>query len=111
MATILITLIRLGVGVQKYRLPEGATLADLLNRAGVSTANQGISIDGIVAETTAPLRAGALVSIIPEPSNGALDEPWRATIPSFQDNELFRQYTEILKARRQDLGPDEGSEE
>jgi hypothetical protein len=48
--------------------------------------------------------------IVPQPKNAAVDEPWRATIPSFQDESFFRQYMETLKARRHDLDADEGPE-
>jgi hypothetical protein len=101
----LVRLVRLGVGVQKYDLPKGATLADLLHRSQVATTNQGIYVDGLPAEDSVPLRAGAVVMILPKPGNAAVDEPWRATIPSFRDEALFKQYTETLKARRRDLGP------
>ena len=102
--------IRPGVGVQKYALPAGATLAELLCRSGAATKNQAIYVDDVMAEETAPLHDGAVVTIVPRPKNAAVDEPWRATIPSFQDDALFQQYTQILKARRQDLGPDEDEE-
>jgi len=49
--------------------------------------------------------------IVPQPKNAAVDEPWRATIPSFQDESLFSQYMETLKARRHDLDADEGREQ
>jgi hypothetical protein len=45
--------------------------------------------------------------IVSLPQRAAVAEPWRATIPSFRDEALFHQYTETLKARRRDLGPDE----
>ena len=40
--------------------------------------------------------------IVTRPQNAAVEEPWRATIPSFQDDALFKQYMETLKARRHD---------
>jgi hypothetical protein len=39
-------------------------------------------------------------------SNAAVDEPWRATIPSFRDEALFREYTKALKAHKGDLVSD-----
>ena len=106
----LVRLARLGVGVRNYYLPKGATLADLLRRSKATTTNQAVFVDGVVAETTLPLRDGALVILVPQLKNAAADEPWRATIPSFRDEALFQQYTEALKARRRDLGPDEDPE-
>ena len=105
-----VDLIRLGVGVQKCALPAGATLAELLRRSGVNTTNRDVQVDGATVEESLPLHDGAVVTIVPGPKNTAVDEPWRATIPSFQDDALFQQYTQILKARRQDLGPDEDEE-
>ena len=48
--------------------------------------------------------------IVLEPRKGAVEEPWRATIPSFQDEALFQEYRETLKARRCNLAPDQGEE-
>jgi hypothetical protein len=103
----LVRLVRPGVGTETFCLPEGATLAELLHRSGATTTNQAVYVDGVMAGDTVPLHDGAVVMIVPQPRNGAVDEPWLATIPSFQDEALFQQYTEILKARRRDLGPDE----
>jgi hypothetical protein len=103
-------LIRPGLGAQKYGLPTGATLAELLRRSGAATTDQAIYVDGVMAEETVPLHDGAVLTIVPKTRNAAVDEPWRATIPSFRDEALFQQYTEILKARRRDRGPDEDEE-
>jgi hypothetical protein len=102
-----VRLVRPGVGVRTYRLKEGATLADLLRRSAATATNQAIFVDGVLAEEAVPLRDGAVVMIVPQPRNAVVDEPWRATIPSFQDEALFRQYTETLKTRHRDLGPGE----
>jgi hypothetical protein len=106
----LVHLVQPGVGARKYGLHAGATLAELLQRSGVTTTDQAIYVDGVMAEETAPLHDGAVVTIAPRAGNAAVDEPWRATIPSFQDEALFRQYTEISKARRRNPGLDEGEE-
>jgi hypothetical protein len=103
----IVRLVRPGVGVQEYHLPGGATLADLLRRSGATTTNQIVYIDGIMAGESATLHHGAVVMIVPRPRNGSIEEPWRATISSFRDEELFRQYAEAVKARRRDLGPNE----
>jgi hypothetical protein len=105
-----VRLVRPGVGTQKYGLPEGATLVELLRRSGATTTNQAVYVDGVMVGETVPLHDGAIVMIVPRPRNGAVDEPWLATIPSFRDEALFQQYSEILKARRRDLGPDEDEE-
>jgi hypothetical protein len=106
-SAIRVSLVRPGIGVQKYDLQNGATLADLLSQSGTTTTDQIVYVDGVLAEGTTPLRDSAVVMIVPQPRNTAVAEPWRATVPSFQDDQLFEQYRAILKARRHDLGPDE----
>jgi hypothetical protein len=103
----LVRLVRPGVGVQKYRLPSGATLAELLRHSGATTTNQAVYIDGIMAGEMATLHDGAIVMIVPQSRIGPVNEPWRTTIPSFRDESLFQQYSEILKSRRRDPGSDE----
>jgi hypothetical protein len=103
----LVRLVRPGVGVQKYCLPAGATLAELLRRSEATTMNQVVYVDGVRAEETVPLRDGAVVMIVPQPRNAAVNEPWRAAIPAFRDEALFQQYTDILKSRRRELGEKE----
>ncbi len=107
---ILVRLVRPGAGVQKYCLPKGATLTELLRKSEALTTNHVVYVDGVRTEETVPLHDGAIVMIVPQPSNAAADEPWRATIPSFHDQALFRQYTDILKSRRSDLGEDKDEE-
>jgi sulfur carrier protein ThiS len=104
---ILVKIVQPGLGVQEYSLPEGATLAELLRRHGATTANQIVSVDGLIVEEKVPLHDGAVAVIVPQSRNAAGDEPWRATVPSFRDEALFRQYTDLLESGRQQLGPDE----
>ena len=69
--------------------------------------NQAVFIDGVPPEEAVGLHEGAVVTIVPRPRNGAGDEPWRATIPAFQDEALFQEYSDALKARRDEVDPDE----
>jgi sulfur carrier protein ThiS len=105
-----VRLVRPGAGTQEYCLPKGATLADLLRQSGATTTNQVVVVAGVLVDESAPLEHGAVVTIAPRPKNAVPEEPWRATIPSFQDEDLFREYTESLKALGRDLGPDEDQE-
>jgi hypothetical protein len=107
---VLVRLVQPGVRTQKYRLPEGANLAELLHRSGATTLDQVVYVDGVMAGEATPLHHGAVVMIVPQPRNGAVAEPWRLTVPSFQDDALFQQYMEIMKDRRRDVEPDEGAE-
>jgi len=106
----LVQLVRPGVGVQGYHLENGATLGDLLRRSKATITGQAAYIDGVSAEESTPLRGGAIVMIVPQPRNAAVDEPWRTTIHSFQDESLFKQYLENLKAHRHEIDADEGPE-
>jgi hypothetical protein len=100
-------LVRPGFRAKKFYLSNGATVGDLLHRSEATTTNHVVYVDGEIVEETAPLYNGAVVMIVPQTRNRAVDEPWRGKIRSFQDDALFQQYTETLKARREDLGPDE----
>src|SRR5262249_44833841 len=51
---ILVRLVRPGVGTQKYDLPKGATLADLLRQSRTTAINQAVYVDGVPAEGTVP---------------------------------------------------------
>ena len=104
---ILVRLVQPGVGTQRYDLPKGATLADLLRQSRATAINQAVYVDGVPAERTVPLHHGAVVMIVPQPGNAPVPEPWRAWVPSFQDDALFEEYLKILKARRRGLIPDE----
>jgi hypothetical protein len=105
---ILVHLVRPGVGVQDYHLTEGATLADLFCQAGTSTTDQVVLVDGIPPEEGLPLSMGVVVTIVPRPGNATGDEPWRAAIPAFRDEALFQEYSDALKARRDEIDPEEG---
>src|SRR5262245_31414880 len=98
---ILVHFVRPGVGTRDYHLGEGATLADLLRLSGVSMASQALLIDGVPLEEALPLRDGAVVTIVPQPGHAADDQPWRAAVPALQDEEVAREYTEVIRARRE----------
>jgi hypothetical protein len=102
-----VRLVRPGVGIERYYLDEAETLEDLLRLSTVDRASRAVYIDGELAEKSTPLRDGAVVMIVPQLENAAAQEPWRAPIPSFQDEALFGEYLETLKARRQEPGADE----
>ena len=108
-ANIVVHFIRPGVGSHDYHLSEGATLADLLRLSGASTTNQVVFIDGVPPEEALPLRDGVVVTIVPRPRNAVSDEPWRAAVPAFRDDAIFQEYSEALKARRQEVGPGDGA--
>ncbi len=106
-AEIMVHLERPGVGTREYCLPAGATLADLLRLSETSVTNQAVFVDGAAPEEVLPLRDGAVVTIVPPSRNATGDEPWRGTIPAFRDEALFQEYSDVLKARRVEVNPDD----
>jgi hypothetical protein len=108
---ILVHVVHPGVGARDFRMSAGATLADLLRLSGTSTTNQAVLVDGAPPEEILTLHEGAVVTILPRLRNSAGDEPWRATIPAFQDEALFQEYSDTLKALRDEVIPDEEVEE
>ncbi len=98
-AEIVIHLARPGVAAQEYHLPEGATLADFLKSAGLSSTDPQIYIQGVPIEETLRLRDGEVVTIVPRSSVKG-NEPWRAKISSFQDDAIFDEYMEIMRELR-----------
>jgi hypothetical protein len=62
-------------------------------------------VDGFEAGDDTTLQNGALIVLLPRGPNIGSDEPWRATISSFRDEELFQNYAESLKTLRHDLDP------
>ena len=105
---ILVHLVYPGVGARDFHLSEGATLADLLRLSGTSTANQAVLVDGVPPEDSLFLHDGMVVTVAPCLRSGAGVEPWRTAVPSFRDDVLFQEYSEALKARRQEADPEEG---
>ena len=103
---ILVHFLRPGIVSRDYHLADGTTLADLLRLAAISTANQAIFVDGVPPEEAVPLRDGAVVTIVPRPRNSAGEEPWHASVPAFRDEDIAREYSEAMKARR-DADPGE----
>jgi hypothetical protein len=106
---ILVHLVRPGVGARDYRLSVGATVADLLRVSGASVANQAVFVDGVRPEEAVSLHSGMVVTIVPRPKYADDDEPWRATVPAFVDAALSQEYSDALKARRDQADPDEES--
>jgi hypothetical protein len=101
---VVVTLIRAGVGAQRYRLPKGSTLDDLLDRAGALIKEQSVLVDEVVPERPLVLRDGATVIITSPPTNSASGEPLHTAMPSLQDDAIFEEYRDILKARRRSRG-------
>jgi hypothetical protein len=108
---ILVHIVRPGVGAVDYHLSAGATLADLFRISETAKANQAVFVDGATPEEAVPLHEGTVVTIVPRPMNGSGDEPWRATLSAFGDEALYQEYSEVPNARRNDVDPDQESQD
>lgn len=108
---VVVTLVRAGFAAQRFRLPEGSTLEDLIHRSGASRSRQTITVNGTIPEKSLPLRNGALVIFVPAPGNAAGGEHRHSAVPSLRDDDLFEQYRDILKARRESRAREEGGAE
>jgi hypothetical protein len=76
-----------GVGTRDYHLAQGATLGDLSRLSDSETANQSVFFEDLPFEEAAPLRNSA--------------SAWRASVPALRDGELAREYSEVIRTRRQ----------
>lgn len=66
-------------GPQRYTLPEGATLADLLAAVGIEPgAEVTAGVDGELAARDTPLHDGADVMLL-SPMEGGEETPWTGT--------------------------------
>jgi hypothetical protein len=101
-AEILVHLVRPGVEAQDFHLAEGSTVTDLLRASGIATANQGILIDGVPIEEAVRLVEGAVVTIGSSTGQMRVDKPWHQRISAFQNEELWREYREILENQRRE---------
>jgi hypothetical protein len=85
------------------RLAAGLSPAEAAKHAGIPKEE----VEALATGYAERGLAGVGLAGKPKSRGAGVEEPWRATIPSFRDEALFRQYTEALKARRRDLGPDQ----
>ncbi len=106
-----VQLVRPGLAVREYHMLNGVTVADFLRRSETTKVGHEVYVDGRPAEDTTPLRDGSVVTIVPQPKQAPVTQPWRTTVPSFQDDEIFEEFMAILKARRKERALEEDLEE
>ena len=123
---IVVHLVRPGIGEQDYHLSVGATLADLLRPCrdspwrSTTVKTEAVFVDGVPHRRKSSWRLrheggkGVLVVTIVPPtrrsdahraamSRGAA----RHHVPAFRDEVLFQEYSDTLKALREEVDPDE----
>jgi hypothetical protein len=66
-----------------------------------------VFVEGVLPEEALPLLDGVVVTVVPRPKNAVGGEPWRAAIPAFRDDALFREYLDVLEDRRHEAIPEE----
>jgi sulfur carrier protein ThiS len=96
-----ITLLRPDVGQQTFKLPEGATLADLLREAGTAIGGANIMIDGRPVEEVTKLNSGMVITIVPETSRTRPKRSWQDTIGFFADDPTFEEMVAEGRAIRE----------
>jgi hypothetical protein len=108
---ILVRVVRPNVGARDYYMSAGATLTDPFRLSETSIENQAILVDGVPTVEIVQLQAGAVVTILPQAKKAAGTEPWREPIPAFRDEALFREYSDAVKARRDEVSSGEEDQE
>ena len=102
--------VRPNVGARDYYMSAGAALADLLRLSETSIENQAILIDGVPTADLVQLHAGSVV-ILPQARKAAGTEPWCVPIPAFRDEALIQDYSDAVKARRDEVSSGEEDHE
>jgi hypothetical protein len=95
-----VTLLRIGVGKERYDLPEGATLADLLRLAQAESDHLEVLIDGRPLAECLVLQPDTIVSVAPKPRDTAPRGDWRRNAGMFRDNPAFEEMTAEIEAKR-----------
>ncbi len=95
-----VTLLRSNLGSQTFKLPEGATLADLLREAGGGIQAKNILIDGRPLEEFVILNSGMAVTVLPEPI-GSRQRTWLDTVGMFADDPTFEEAVAAGRAYRE----------
>lgn len=95
-----VILIRMGVGREEHALPEGATLAKVLQMTQVDTEGQSIYVDGKPLEEYVILQPGMIVTIVPRAKNATNKERWSETIGMFKDDPTFQEFVDRVQTRR-----------
>jgi hypothetical protein len=65
-------LVRPGVGAQRYTVPEGTTIQQVLDQAGTRLNNQNVMIDANEVGTDYQVKNQQVVFIVPKPKNATI---------------------------------------
>jgi hypothetical protein len=95
-----VTLLRTGIGRERFDLPEGATLGDLLRLAQAEADHLEILIDGRPLAECLVLQPDTIVSVTPKPTGTAPRGDWRRNAGMFKDNPAFEEMMAEIEARR-----------
>jgi hypothetical protein len=96
-----VVLLRVGEGRQEHRLPEGATLADLLRAAGAGAGAREMYVDGKPLEESVVPRPGPIVAVVPGPNAGAAMGDWSGVAGAFADSAEFDTMMALVNAERE----------
>ncbi len=96
-----VTLLRLGQGKEEVELPEGATLADLLQKIGADPTGLEILVDGKPIEAWLVLQTGMIVSIGNRPNQAATNGARVGGIGDFHDDPVFEAMMDQVNVERE----------
>jgi hypothetical protein len=95
-----VVLLRLGIGVQEFQLPERGTLADVFREAGVDGTDLEVMVNGHPLAEALVLEPGTIESLSPRNKIGG-ERRWRDSIGMFRDNPEFDEMMARVEAARQ----------
>lgn len=97
---VTVTLLRPGVEAKNIDLPEGSTLADLLRQENVGTRSSSIAIDGKELAEHLVLRAGMVITVIPQAKSAASERSWRDFMGDFHNDPVFEEIMQAIEEER-----------
>jgi hypothetical protein len=95
-----VTLVRPGVGTETVALAEGSTLGDLCRQAGINASDSSILIDGRELVDQLLLKAGMVVTVMPQPERALGARSWRDLMGDFHEDPAFEEVMSIVEAER-----------
>jgi sulfur carrier protein ThiS len=95
-----VTLLRPGVGQQDFKLPEGATLADLLREAGQDGFDSNVLIDDQPVEEHVTLKSGTIITLPFKSTRSTVKRSWKDSVGTVQDTSAYREMIAAGRAIR-----------
>ena len=97
-----VTLVQEGLGPRTFTMSEGATLGDLLRKAGAGIRSPNVMIDGRPIEEAMILKSGTVVTILPDVPQAPSKRSWLDTVGMFASDPDFEAMIEAGRAIREE---------